>query len=97
MLTPSVMPISSMRKYQAKVMAELKQRPVVFTQRGHGIAVLISIEQWELLMERLEDLEDALTMLEARMEDTDEPSVPLDQVLKELGLEARGGCCIALS
>jgi len=76
-----------MRKDQAKVMAEMKRRPVVLTQRGHGVAVLISIEQWEQLLERLEDLDDALTMLEARMEDTHEPSVPLDQVLEELGLE----------
>ena len=87
MITPGIIPISEIRKRQAQVLEEIRRRPVILTQRGHGIAVLLSLEQWEQLMERLEDLEDAMTALEARLSDTDEPSTPLDEVLAELSLE----------
>jgi len=87
MVAPGIIPISEMRKRQAWVLDEIHRRPVVLTQRGRGVAVLLSLEQWEQLMERLEDLEDAMTALEARLSDTEEPSVPLDEVLAELQLE----------
>ncbi len=83
MLMPAIIPISELRKHQANVLQELSKRPVVLTQRGHGVAVLVSPEQWEHLLDRLEDLDDALTMLEARLEDK-EPPLPLEQVLAEL-------------
>ena len=48
----------------------------------------VRLDQWEQLMEQLEDLEDAMTALEARLSDTDAPSIPLDEVLAELSLES---------
>jgi len=77
-----------MRKRQAHVLKEISHRPVIFTQRGRGVAVLVSLDQWEQLMEQLEDLEDAVTALEARLSDADAPSIPLDEVLAELSLES---------
>lgn len=80
MMTPGIVPISEMRKRQAQVLEEIGRRPVIFTQRGRGVAVLVSLEQWEQLIEQMEDLEDTVTALEARLSDTDAPSIPLDEV-----------------
>ncbi len=78
-----VIPISELRKRQAEVLAKLEEGPIILTQHGHGAAVLVSLAQWERLMERLEDMDDALTALEVRLTDT-EPPVPLEEVLAEL-------------
>jgi PHD/YefM family antitoxin component YafN of YafNO toxin-antitoxin module len=59
------------------------QRPIILTQHGYGAAGLISLAQWERILERLEDLDDAVTVLEARLTDQ-EPPVPLEDVLAEL-------------
>ncbi len=89
MVTPGIIPISDNRKYQARVLEEIDKRPVVLTQHGRGVAVLVSIEQWENLNERLEDLEDSMTALEARLSQVDEPGVPLDEVLAELNIRRK--------
>jgi hypothetical protein len=47
------------------------------------------MEHWESLLERLEEIDDAITALEARLSDTDEPSTPLDEVLAESDLERK--------
>ena len=83
MLMPGIIPLSDLRKHQARVLKEVRKRPVVLTQRGHGVAVLVSLEQWEQLLELLEDYDDALTALEARQSESDEPAVPLEHVLAQ--------------
>jgi len=82
MLMPGIVPISEMRKRQAEVLAEIGRRPVVLTQHGRGVAVLVSLEEWERLLERLEDLDDAVTTLEAREQDM-EPPAGLEQALEQ--------------
>jgi prevent-host-death family protein len=78
-----VIPISELRKRQDEVLAMIERRPVILTQHGRGAAVLISLAQWESILERLEDMDDALTMIEARLADT-EPAAPLDEIVAEL-------------
>lgn len=82
-ITTDVIPISELRKGQDKVLAMIERRPAILTQHGRGAAVLISLAQWESILERLEDMDDALTMIEARLADT-EPAVPLDEALAEI-------------
>ncbi|MCD6288902.1 MAG: type II toxin-antitoxin system Phd/YefM family antitoxin [Anaerolineae bacterium] len=63
---PAIMPISAMRKRQQDVIAQMKERPVVLTQHGEAFAVLVSPQQWEELIERLEFLEDSLDAIEIK-------------------------------
>lgn len=55
--------IRSLSEFRASVASFVKQvqetrRPMVLTQRGRGVAVLIDVREFEHLQERLEILED---------------------------------------
>ena len=63
---PKIVPLSDLRIRQAEVLAQLDDEPVVLAQRGRPAAVLVSVEAWNRLMERLELLEDSLEAAEAR-------------------------------
>ena len=63
---PTVRPISDLRIRQAEVLAELSEGPVILANRGHAAAVLVSLDMWNRLIERMEDAEDALDLIEAR-------------------------------
>jgi prevent-host-death family protein len=52
--------LSEFRANAAAVVREVRstKRPVVLTQRGKGAAVLLDVEEYEALVERVEMLED---------------------------------------
>ena len=84
---PEVVPISELRIRQAEILEKLPDGPVVLARRGHATAVLVSLEKWNALMERLEDLEDALDALEirARIASGEESLVDFDEYLASRG------------
>jgi prevent-host-death family protein len=57
---PELVPISEVRKRQNEILVQLNAGPVILTQRGRVAAVMVSPEQWNQLIERLKDLEEAL-------------------------------------
>ncbi|MBE2237395.1 MAG: type II toxin-antitoxin system Phd/YefM family antitoxin [Caldilineaceae bacterium] len=61
-------PISDLRFHQAEVLDQLQQRPVVLTRQGRAAAVLVSPDEWNSVVQQLEDLEDALAVLQARLQ-----------------------------
>ena len=61
--------IRQLRDELASVMEELERRgEVVITQRGEGKAVLIDLDRYNELVDRLEYLEDTLDALEGERE-----------------------------
>lgn len=48
-------------------LAQLEQDTILVTDRGRPLAVAVSVERWNGLQERIEDLEDALAVAEARL------------------------------
>ena len=58
----------------------LNGEPLYITHRGEPKAVLIGYEQFEALLTKLEELEDALALHERR----DEPARPLEEFLSEV-------------
>jgi prevent-host-death family protein len=76
---PIIRPVSDLRNHQADVLAEISDAPVVLAQRGRPAAVLVSLETWNALCERLEDAEDALAVIEARQNPG--PAVSLEEYL----------------
>lgn len=50
---PTAMPISDLRKYQKKVLAQIKTSPVLLTNQGQGAGVLVSVEQWNNISNQL--------------------------------------------
>ena len=57
---PELVPISQLRLKQSEVLNRLSEGPVILTQHGQGAAVLVDLEQWNRMIEALEDLQDAL-------------------------------------
>lgn len=55
-----IRPLSEFRAGVASFVKQVHEtrRPMVLTQRGRGVAVLIDVHEFELMQERLEILED---------------------------------------
>jgi prevent-host-death family protein len=64
---PDLIPISELRQRQKAILDSLKDEPVVLTQHGVAVAVLVDPHQWNARVNRLEDLDDAVVGLEARI------------------------------
>ncbi len=65
---PELVPISELRGKQSEVLSKLSKGPVLLTQHGKAAAVMMSVEQYNMMLEALEDLRDALDAVEARRE-----------------------------
>lgn len=65
-IIPEIVPISGLRTRQNELLRSLGQGPIVLTQHGRAAAVLVSPEQWNHLIETLEDLSDSLDAIEMK-------------------------------
>ncbi len=80
---PKMAPISEFRARQNELLQQLAEGPLVLTQHGRAAAVLVSLEQWNHLIEKLEYLEDSLIAIEASQDPA--PTIPFDQYLAKRG------------
>jgi prevent-host-death family protein len=92
-LIAEVAPISDLRHRQNEIIEALVEGPVILTQRGHGTAVLLSMEQWKQMVrqlgelwEVLEEAEDvrAVSEIEARIASGEESLMDWTEVEAEL-------------
>ena len=71
-LVEDVLPISELRLRAAQQVTKIQEtkRPLVITQYGKAVAVLMEVSQFQAWQDRLTQLEERLTALEkARMKD----------------------------
>ncbi len=61
-------PMSLMQQRPTEILTLLRESPVILAQRSHGTAILCDIDQWNRLIERLEDLEDIVDALETKLD-----------------------------
>ena len=80
---PNLFPISELRQQQNKILQMLSDGPVVLTQHGRASVVLVSPEQWNRMVNDLEDLHDALDAVEARQDV--EPTISFDDYMENRG------------
>ena len=76
--------ISDARADLAKAVSRAKKNPVTISRHGKPVAVLINPSLFEKFVESIEELEDIAAFDEA-MSDQD-PTIPWEQVKKDLGL-----------
>ena len=55
-LVPRTLPISDLRFKQTETLDELKAGPVLLTRQGKAAAMLVSPDQWNSLIEVIEEL-----------------------------------------
>lgn len=65
-----IVSISEARATLGDLTEEAREREVYLLKHGRPVAVLVSVEAYERLQERLEDLEDTLAVLQADHSDT---------------------------
>jgi PHD/YefM family antitoxin component YafN of YafNO toxin-antitoxin module len=66
---PELVPISEMRTHQAAILEQLKQGPIVLTHHSKAAAVLVDPNQWNWLLEQLEDARDLATIRQQEREE----------------------------
>ncbi|WP_348788924.1 type II toxin-antitoxin system Phd/YefM family antitoxin [Leifsonia sp. NPDC080035] len=68
--------------------AHLQHAPVSLSKRGKRVAVIVDAGEYDRMLERLEEIEDAEAAVAARaeLEDTQSTPIPWDEVKAELGL-----------
>jgi prevent-host-death family protein len=77
-----VIPISEARPKLTNLVAEVSEsrEPYFIASRSKVKAVLMGIDEYEALIEQIEDLEDNLDILKARLEG--EPARPLEDFVR---------------
>jgi PHD/YefM family antitoxin component YafN of YafNO toxin-antitoxin module len=77
---PEIVPISEMRTQQAAILEQLKNGPIVLTHHSKAAAVLVDPEQWNQLLEQLEDAQDIREILQQEREETGKAElIPVDE------------------
>jgi prevent-host-death family protein len=54
--TPQIEPVTTMARNHKALLRKLKDGPVHLTQRGNEAAVMISAEEWRLIVKQLNEL-----------------------------------------
>ncbi len=80
---PEVIPISELRLRQNQLLEQVSDEPILLTQHGRAVAVLIGPEPYNRLLEYIEDLQLAIDAVEARAEQ--EPVTDLEEYLTDRG------------
>lgn len=79
----SIVSVADARKHLSDVIDRSKSEAVFIERRGHRAAVVVSPEQYERMLEALEDAEDVAAFDEAMAEEG--PNIPWAQVKADLG------------
>ena len=83
-----IVTVSELKTKLASVLAQLDGVPVYVTQHGKPKAVLVQYEEYEALLEKLDDLEDALAMQQA-LSSSQEEAVSLDEYDRQRATQVR--------
>lgn len=67
MKTPQIVPVSDLRMKHIQVFKLMNNGPVFLAQRSKPAGVLISVNQWDRLMERIEDQNDLIDALKMEL------------------------------
>jgi len=80
---PDVVPISELRLRQNDLLKKVSAKPILLTQHGRAVAVLLGPEPYNRLLEHIEDLQLAIDAVEARRDQ--EPVTDFDEYLADRG------------
>lgn len=82
---PAIAPISDLRLRQAEIIEQAKEGPVILVERGSKPALIaVSPEQWNLIAEHIEYLEDALAVYKKKWELASEQDELIELSPKEI-------------
>ena len=86
----TLLPVSEAKQHLGALVdrAHLQHEPVSLSKRGRRVAVLVDADDFDRMVERLEEIDDAQAAIAARreVEETAAEPLPWDDVKRELGL-----------
>ena len=83
-MIPDIVSVAQTKASLSQLVKEARKGKIFeVVSRSQPMAILIGVEQYKDLLERLEDLEDAVAVLVGRLEDQGQPPLPWEQVLEE--------------
>lgn len=81
---PEIVSVAKAKAHLSELLKETRNGKVFeIINRSEAVAIVMSVERYRSLLERVEDLEDVLAVLEGRLEDYGQPPVPWEQVVEE--------------
>ncbi len=82
MSIPEVVSVAKAKAHLSELLKDTKNGKVFeIINRSEPVAIVMDVERYRLLLERIEDLEDTVAVLEGRLEDYGQPPVPWEEVL----------------
>jgi prevent-host-death family protein len=79
-----VIPKTELRDRIREELSELGDDSLLITERGRPLAVVVSVERWNGLQGQIEDLEDAVAILEHRFQGGDQS---IESVLSSIEID----------
>jgi antitoxin StbD len=80
-MIPEVVSIAKAKAHLSELVREAKEGKVFeVINRSQPMAIILSVEKYNALLEEIEDLEDAIAILEGKLESGDEPLVDWEEV-----------------
>lgn len=87
MAIPEIVSIAKAKAHLSELVKKAREGEVFeVINRSQPMAILIGVEQYKALLEEIEELEDAVAILEGKLEG-DEPRIPWEQVKAEYWAE----------
>ena len=78
---PEIISVAKAKAHLSEIVKEAKEGKVfVVINRSQPMAILLGVEDYKALLERIEDLEDALAILEGERESAGKPNIPWEKV-----------------
>lgn len=78
MATTELVPVTEARARMNELVMEIvPKRDVVLVRRSRPVAIVVSPDRYEAMLQRIEDLEDQLSVLEARL--SGDKGTPIDE------------------
>ena len=83
-----IKPISYVKAHAAELLDRMTEdrEPIIITQNGEARAVLVDVASYDEMMEGTQDLIKVLALADKEIEAGD--TVPIEDVMKEFGVEA---------
>ena len=85
---PQTTPISRLNTHQSDVLEQMQEAPVLLLSRSTPVGVLVSVDEWNQIVDQLDDLAFLKEFVRKKRQLIGEPHVTLDELVQSAGVLA---------
>ena len=87
-MIPEIISVAKAKAHLSEIVKEAKEGKVFeVINRSQPMAIILSVEKYKALLEEIEDLEDAIAILDGKLESKGEPRISWEQLKAEYWAE----------